>query len=268
MIKTWTFASGKGGVGKSTLAAAIAVALVRAGQKVVLVDMDIGLRSLDIHLGMENSVVYDVMDYVRGDSKLIQSVLMHLTMPELGLLPAAQLGSIDDLGEEHLHKILRKLSKRFDYVFVDAPAGLAHGLGIILRSVESALLVVTPDDVSIRDAERVIALCREMEKPVPMLIVNRVVPELVRSGDMYSPQTVADTLDVPLLGYVPEDIEVLRALHMHRTVMETDCPARHAVERITNRLMGYAVPMRDVVPPPKEKSGWFVGHRKQKGEQQ
>lgn len=266
MIKTWTFASGKGGVGKSTLAAALAVALVRAGRKTVLVDMDIGLRSLDIHLGMENSVVYDVMDYVRGDSKLIQSVLMHLTMPELGLLPAAQTGSIEDLGEEHLHRILRKLSKRFDYVFVDAPAGLARGLNTILRGVESALLVVTPDDVSLRDAERVIALCRDTEKPAPMLIVNRVVPQLVASGDMYSPQTVADTLDVPLLGYVPEDVEVLRALNGHHTVMETDCPASRAVERIARRLLGYTVPMPDVVAAPKEKPGLFSGLRKQRGE--
>ena len=266
MIKTWTFASGKGGVGKSTLAAALAVALVRTGRKVVLVDMDIGLRSLDIHLGMENNVVYDVMDYVHGDSKLMQSVLMHLSMRDLGLLPASQGGSIEDLGEEHLHRILRKLSKRFDYVFVDAPAGLARGLGIILRSVESALLVVTPDDISIRDAEKVIALCREMEKPAPMLIVNRVIPELVASGDMYSPQTVADTLDVPLLGYVPDDMEVLRALHRHQTVMDTDCPAKRAVERIAGRLIGTAVPMPDAAPAPKKKRGWFFGFRRLGGD--
>ncbi len=261
MIQTWMVASGKGGVGKSTIAAALAVALARAGKKAALVDMDLGLRSLDIHLGMENSVVYDVLDYVRGDCKLMQAVLTNLDTPNLGLLPAAQLGLAGEIGAEQMERIIRKLLKHFEYVLVDAPAGLERGIGTILDSVENTLLVVTPDDVSIRDAERLIALCREKEKPAPMIILNRIIPALVQSGDMYTPQTVADTLDVPLLGYVPDDTAVLRALSKHRTVMDTDCPARHAVERIARRLMGYAAPMPDVVPPP-VKQGWFKRRRR------
>ncbi|MFH1512768.1 MAG: septum site-determining protein MinD [Bacillota bacterium] len=262
MMKTWMVASGKGGVGKSTIAAALAVALARAGEKAVLVDMDLGLRSLDIHLGMENSVVYDVLDYVRGDCKLMQAVLTSADTPNLGLLPAAQLGTSEALGGEQMEKIIRKLLKHFDYVLLDAPAGLERGIGTILDSAENTLLVVTPDDVSIRDAERLIALCREKEKPAPMIILNRIIPALVQSGDMYTPQTVADTLDVPLLGYVPDDTAVLRALSKHRTVMDTDCPARYAVERIAKRLMGYAVPMPDVVPQPPAKRGWFKRRRR------
>ena len=158
MLNTWMIASGKGGVGKSTLAAALAVALVRMGKKTVLMDMDLGLRSLDIHLGMENSVVFDVLDYVRGDSKLSQAVLPHLQMPELGLLPASQAGSAQDVTDEHLEKIVRKLQKRYEYVLADAPAGLERGIGRLLQAVKNTLLVVTPDDVSIRDGERIVAL--------------------------------------------------------------------------------------------------------------
>jgi len=265
MINTWVLASGKGGVGKSTLAAALAVALVREGRKTAVVDLDIGLRSLDIHLGMENSVVYDVLDAVRGDCKLSQAVLRHLQMPELGLLPAAQLGKAEEIGEEQLRKILLKLHKRYDYVLADVPAGLARGLETMLECAENTLLVVTPDDVSIRDAERIVELCRRKEKPAPMMIVNRVILELVRTGDMVTPQTIADTLDVPLLGFVPDDIEVLKALAKHHTVMDADSPARYAVERIAKRLMGYTVPMQDVAPPQREKTGWF--RRKRRGEQ-
>ncbi|MBN1778180.1 MAG: septum site-determining protein MinD [Clostridiales bacterium] len=261
MIKTWMIASGKGGVGKSTLAAALAVALVREGKKTVLMDMDIGLRSLDIHLGMENSVVYDVLDYARGDCRLSEAVLTHLSMPQLGLLPAAQLGTAGEIDGEIMDKIFRKLLKHYEYVLADAPAGLTRGIERILGSAENTLLIVTPDDVSVRDAERVIELCREKDKPAPLLIVNRVIPALVQSGDMHSPQTIADMLDVPLLGYVPDDTEVIRALHGHRTVMDTDCPARRAVERIAKRLTGCAVPLMAIAPPQRKRSGWFSRRR-------
>ena len=173
---------------------------------------------------MENSVVFDVLDYVRGDCKLTQAVLKHLQIPGLGLLPAAQMGTPEELGEAQLRKIFKKLAKHFDYVLVDAPAGLTRGLNTILDCVENTLLVVTPDDVSIRDAERIVTLCREHDKPAPMIVVNRVIPALVQSGDMYTPQTVADTLDVPLLGFVPDDTAVLKALNRHQTVMEEGLP--------------------------------------------
>ncbi len=256
MNNVWMIASGKGGVGKSTLAAALAVALARAGKKTAVVDMDLGLRSLDIHLGMENTVVFSVMDYVHGDCKLMQAVLMHLTIPGLGLLPASQLHSAEAISAEQFARILLKLQKRFDVVLVDAPAGLSRAIETILECAENSLLVVTPDDVSIRDAERFIALCRDLGKPAPMIVANRVIPELVASGDQVTPQTMADTLDVPLLGYIPEDLAVLKALSKHHTVMELDCPARYAVERIARRLTGQTVPMEDVAAPPPKKPWW------------
>jgi len=267
MKKTWIIASGKGGVGKSTLAAALAAALAKAGKDTVLLDMDIGLRSLDIHMGMENSVVYDVLDYVRGNCKLSQAVLRHWNQPHLALLPASQLGTAEEIEPEQVRKIFHKLDKNYLYMLADAPAGLGGTVEKVLDVAENMLLVVTPDDISIRDAERMIALCREKGKPTPLLVVNRVVPTLVQSGDMYTPQVVADTLDIPLLGYVPEDIEVLRALSGHHTVMDTDCPASRAFARIAKRLMGYAVPMPDIAPRPQEKRRWFGKKRERRGEQ-
>jgi septum site-determining protein MinD len=138
-------------------------------------------------------------------------------------------------------------------VLMDAPAGLERGLSTLTALTDFSLLVVTPDDVSIRDAERVIALLDEQHKPKPMLVVNRVVAQLVESGDMYSPQVVADTLDVPLLGYVPEDMAVLRALARHHTVLDENGPARDALLRISRRFVGEYVPM----PPLKRKRRLF-----------
>jgi len=194
-------------------------------------------------------------------------VLAHTSQPHLALLPAAQLGSTAEIDSAYMQKIFRKLAKHYAYILADAPAGLENGVEKILQGTENMLLVVTPDDVSIRDAERMIALCREKGKPSPMLVVNRVHPALVQSGDMYTPQVVADTLDTPLLGYVPEDTEVLRALARHQTVMDTDCPARHAMDRIARRLMGYTVPMPDVWQKPQEKKRGLFKRRERRGEQ-
>jgi septum site-determining protein MinD len=243
MSQSWMIASGKGGVGKSTITAALGVALARRQLSTVAVDMDIGLRSLDMLLGMHSRIVYDVIDVANKDCKLRYALLQYLQAPALSLLPASQLGTSADLTPELMERIVRKLKKRFSYVLMDAPAGLERGVTSALEHADYTLAVVTPDDVSIRDAERLIALLEANRKPRPMLVVNRVVPELVQSGDMYSPQVVANTLDVPLLGYIPEDQAVLRALARHQTVMDLDCPARDALTRISQRFLGEYVPM-------------------------
>jgi septum site-determining protein MinD len=210
------------------------------------VDTDIGLRSLDMLLGLQNRIVYDVVDVANKDCKLRYALVQYPPAPALSLLPAAQLGTSADMDAELMGKIVRKLKKRFSYVLMDAPAGLERGVTSTLVNADHTLLVVTPDDIAIRDAERVLALLEIHRKPKPLLIVNRIVPDMVRSGDMYAPQTVANTLDVPLLGYVPEDKAVLNALVHHRTVMEEDCPARQALRRISQRFLGEFVPMPDL----------------------
>jgi len=256
MSQAWMIASGKGGVGKSTITAALAVALARRQLLTCAVDTDIGLRSLDMLLGLQNKIVYDVIDVANKDCKLKYALVQYSQAPALSLLPASQLGTSGDLNAELMSRIVRKLKKRFSYVLMDAPAGLERGVINTLINTDHTLLIVTPDDVSMRDAERVIALLEQNHKPRPMLIVNRIVPELVVSGEMYSPQIVANTLDVPLLGYVPDDKAVLHALNHHHSVMDEDCPARDALTRISQRFLGEYVPM-----PGFEKRRRFFGWR-------
>lgn len=243
MSQSWIIASGKGGVGKSLVAASLGVALAKRRLPTAVVDTDIGLRSQDLLLGLQSKVVYDVVDVARKDCKLRYALVDHSRYAGLSLLPASQLGSAADLTPERLEKIVLKLKKRYAYVLLDAPAGLETGLRNGLPAADHALLVTTPDDVAIRDAERVVSLLESCHKPRPMLIVNRVNLELVRSGDMYAPQTVASTLDLPLLGFLPEDSGVQRALCRHEDVMEEDCPARQAMERIARRFLGEFVPL-------------------------
>ena len=245
MSQAWMIVSGKGGVGKSTITAALGVALARRKLPTVAVDTDIGLRSLDLLLGLQNKIVFDMVDVANKDCKLRYALVPYPPEPQLALLPASQLGTSADLSAERMARIVRKLKKRFSYVLLDAPAGLERGVADAMQSADHVLLVVTPDDVSIRDAERVLAIADACRKPRPMLVVNRVVPELVRKGEIYAPQTIANMLDVPLLGYVPEDRAVLHALNRHHSVMDEDCPARDALLRISQRFLGEYVPMPD-----------------------
>lgn len=256
MSQTWMIISGKGGVGKSMITSAVSIALARREMSCCCVDMDIGLRNLDMLLGMQNKVVYDVLDVAHKECKLKYALIGHPLHPQLSLLPAAQLGDVADMNAGDMERIVKKLKKRVGYVLLDAPAGLGRGIDNLLPSVDHTILVVTPDDVSIRDAERVITRLEEAGKSRPMLIVNRVIPEMVADGEMYSPQTVAATLDVPLLGFVPEDRAVLAAINRHESFMEQNCPAREAVERITLRFLGEYVAMPSFETKKRGLFGW------------
>lgn len=253
MSQAWMIASGKGGVGKSILTASLAMALAKRQMQTVIVDADIGLRSQDMMLGLQNKIVYDVVDVAKRGCKLKYALVSHAQVPALTLLPASQLDSVSDLNDKTLGKVTEKLKKRFSYVLMDAPAGVGRGFLNVAPVADHTLLVVTPDDLSIRDAERVVALLDEAKKPRPMLIVNRVVPALVQEGEMYSPQTVATTLDIPLLGYVPEDPAVLLAIARHETIVEEPGPAQEAVDRICRRFLGEFVPM----PSLDARKRWF-----------
>ena len=259
MSQAWMIASGKGGVGKTAVTAALGAALSKTDLSCAVLDADMGLRNLDILLGLENYVVYDVLDVIRKDCKLKQALIQDRKNPSLALVPASQMGNPGDLKESSLGSVVKKLKKRFSYVLLDAPAGIGPSLTPILQSADHTLLVTTPDDIAIRDAERLISLLEENDKPRPMLIVNRVYPDLVRKGKMYSPRTVSNILDVPLLGYIPNDIEVIHAMNRHETFMETDCPASRAMRRICRRFMGEYVPM----PELEKKRSFFDRFRKE-----
>ena len=261
MSQTWMIVSGKGGVGKSMLTSAMGIALAKRKMGCCCVDMDIGLRNLDMLLGMQNKVVYDVLDVAHKDCKLKYALIDHPLHSHLSLLPAAQLGDVNDMDAADMERIVKKLKKRAGYVLLDAPAGIGRGIENMLSSIDHAILVVTPDDVSIRDAERVIARMEEAGVGRPMLIVNRVIPEMVAAGEMYSPQTVAAVLDVPLLGFVPDDRAVIAAINRHESFMEQECPAAEAVNRIVQRFLGEYVPM-PAFEAKKRRFGWLRRKKK------
>lgn len=253
MSQAWTVLSGKGGVGKSTVSAALGMALARKRLPCCLVDADLGLRSLDMLMNLHSRVVYDVLDVARKDCKLKYALIRHTEDGALWLLPAAQEGQPGDADRGDVERIVKKLKKRMAYVLLDAPAGLGPGVRALLPACDHALVVTTPDDVAMRDAERAIALTEAAGLPRPMLVVNRVRPEMVARGEMYSPQAVASALDVPLLGYVPEDRAVLASAARHESFLDTEGPAKQAMERIAQRFLGEFVPM----PTLERKRHWW-----------
>ena len=259
MCTTYLFASGKGGVGKSTLAACLAAALARAGKSVVLIDADLGLRSQDLLLGLENSVVYDLIDVAEGRCQLAEALLEVPDIPKMRLLPADQFVRARALDPKKLKKIIAQLSLRQDLILIDCPAGLERGLRNVLNAGGSleTILVVTPDDLCIRDAERVMSLVEAKNLPRPRLIVNRLRNDLIFSGDMYSAAAIAGLLDLSLLGEVPEDPAFCLAQLRHRLAIDYACEARGALCRIADRMMDKEQPFPEYG---KKKTSFFRRH--------
>ncbi len=258
MSSVYLFASGKGGVGKSTVTANLATLLARSGKRVALIDTDIGLRSLDTFLGMENRVVYDLVDVARGKCLLSQALLSDLTLPRLQLLPAAQFSRARELEPKAFKKILSLLRRNHDFILIDCPAGVERGLRNVLNAgADETVLLTTPDDLCIRDAERTCALMDDKHLPRPRLIVNRLQNDLIYTGDMYSARVVSETLDLPLLGEIPEDGAMTLAQLRHRLVIDYRCEARQALLRIAGRMNGASV---DLPAYGKEMTSFFRRH--------
>ncbi len=244
MSRVFAVASGKGGVGKSVITANLAAAVAQNGIRVLVIDADIGLRSQDALLSLENRVVYDLVDLSRGDCLPDQAILASEQVPSLHLLPAAQFERVKSLSAEKFRKLISSLRNRYEYIFIDCPAGIERGLRTVLKAgVDDIVLIVTPDDISVRSAERAAQVIEEKNGPRPYLIVNRLNRDLVRSGEMMSAQTVSQVLDYPLLGVVPEDSVVCRALLRHALFINYNCEARDAVLRISSRIRGSNVPL-------------------------
>ncbi len=258
MSSVYLFASGKGGVGKSTVTANLATLLARAGYTTALIDADIGLRSQDSLLGMENRVVYDLVDVARGKCLLSQALLSDLSLPGLRLLPAAQFARCRDLEPKQLKKIISVLKKDHDFVLIDCPAGVERGLRNVLNAgADETVLLTTPDDLCLRDVERTCSLMDDKSLPRPRLIVNRLNNDLIHSGLMYSALTVSKTLDLPLLGEIPEDPAFTYAQLNHRLMIDYRCEARLALMRIAGRMVGASAPLPEYG---REKTSFFRRH--------
>ncbi len=237
-------ASGKGGVGKSTFTANLGAVLAHRGSSVVIIDMDIGLRSQDALLSLESRIVYDLVDVASEECGLGQAVLAHPDIPGLNLLPAAQFARVKALDPVRLKNILDELKASYDYILLDCPAGIERGFRNALNAgVDQTILIVTPDDICIRDAERAAQVLEKKGLERPRVVVNRLNYKLIRRGEMYSARTVAEVLDLELLGEIPEDPVVSRSILNHALFVDFDCEARGAVLRIASRISGAEVPL-------------------------
>jgi len=243
MGKVITITSGKGGVGKTTATASLGAALALRGLKVTVADTDIGLRNLDVVMGLENRIVYNLMDVVGGTCPLRQALIRDKRIEGLYLLPAAQARSKEDMSPDDLCRVCDELREEFDFVLIDSPAGIEHGFRNALAPADEVVVITTPEVTSARDADRVIGLVEVEGKGPIRLIINRLDPPRVRRGEMLGTEDVIEILAVELLGIVPEDRQVLMCANKGIPVaLDGDTPAGVAYRNIASRLLGEDVP--------------------------
>ncbi len=238
--------SGKGGVGKTTATANLGLGLARHDRKVVLVDGDIGLRNLDIIMGLENRIVYHLVDVVRGRCQVRQALVKDKRFPHLSLLPASQVDQKEALSPEQMRELVAQLKEDFDFVLIDCPAGIEQGFRNAVAGADEAIVITTPDVSPVRDADRVIGLLQNSLGD-PQLIINRMSMQMVQRGDMLDQQDVLDILAVHLLGIVPEDEEVVVAGNRGAPVVLNDkSQSGQAYTRIVRRILGEDVPIPEL----------------------
>ncbi|MCR4621093.1 MAG: septum site-determining protein MinD [Clostridiales bacterium] len=239
MGKIYVVTSGKGGVGKSTVALNLAYALARGGRRVLLADMDAGLRSLDLMLGAQNELVFDLSDVLEGTCTAEQAIFPLRNRPGLELLPASQNSASLSLRPQDIRALFARLKDSYDHIFIDCPAGIERGFRNAVSAAESAILVVTPDNVSIRGGERTFQLLTSEGINDVSLIINRIGRSPALSTD-----ECINRLELPVLGFVPDDPMVGRCQSLAESTLEEDCPAGDAFERIALRLLGQQVRYR------------------------
>ncbi|MBM7854526.1 septum site-determining protein MinD [Desulfohalotomaculum tongense] len=251
--------SGKGGVGKTTTTANIGTGLAALGHKVVLVDADIGLRNLDVVLGLENRIVYDIVDATSGSCRLRQAIIKDKRLEGLHLLPAAQTKDKTAVTPEQMKELCAELKKEFEYVIVDCPAGIEQGFKNAIAGAEKAIVVTTPEVSAVRDADRIIGLLEAAELKEPKLIINRLRARMVKAGDMMSIDDMIDILAIDLLGVVPEDDQVVISTNKGEPVaLDEKSLSGQAYRNIVKRIRGEEVPLMDL----ESESGFFKALRR------
>lgn len=236
--------SGKGGVGKTTTSANIGTALALQGKKVCMVDTDIGLRNLDVVMGLENRIIYDLVDVADGRCRLNQALIKDKRFAELYLLPAAQTKDKNAVTPDAVRKIVLELKQEFDYVIIDCPAGIEQGYKNAVAGADKAIVVTTPENAAVRDADRIIGLLEHDGIRSPKLVINRIRPNMMKKGDMLDIDEVCQVLAIDLLGIVPDDEHVIKAANIGEpTVMNPASKAAIAYRNIARRILGDTVPL-------------------------
>ena len=252
MSKIIVVTSGKGGVGKTTSTAALGAALALEGHKVAVVDFDVGLRNLDLIMGAERRVVFDLINVAQGDAKLHQALIRDKRLPNLSLLAASQTRDKDALTEEGVERVIDELRGRFDWVICDSPAGIERGATLAMRFADAAVVVANPEISSVRDSDRIIGLldaktfhAEKGDRMEKHLLLTRYDPGRVARGEMLSVEDVLEILSIPLLGIVPDNEEVLRASNVGSPIVlhNAACAAGRAYIDAAQRLCGANVPM-------------------------
>jgi septum site-determining protein MinD len=261
MSRVIVVTSGKGGVGKTTTTANIGMALAKRGRKVIVVDADFGLRNLDLLLGLENRVVYTVVEVLAGQCRLEQALVKDKRFPNLMLLPAAQNRTKDAVRPDQMRQLINALTKAFHYVLVDCPAGIEMGFQNAIAAAKEALIVTTPEISAVRDADRVIGLLEANNIKNVKLIVNRLRPHMVQANDMMSVEDVQEILAIPLIGIIPDDERVITSTNKGEPLVLSDTPslAGNAYENIVRRLEGETVEFLDLSV---KNEGFFARLRK------
>ncbi|MCM3730899.1 septum site-determining protein MinD [Fictibacillus nanhaiensis] len=246
--------SGKGGVGKTTTSANIGTALALSGKKVCLVDTDIGLRNLDVLMGLENRIIYDLVDVADERCKLNQALIKDKRFECLYLLPAAQTKDKSSIQPEQVKKIVQELKQDYDYVIIDCPAGIEQGFKNAVAGADKSIVVTNPEISSVRDADRIIGLLEQEDVEAPKLIVNRLRNHLAKSGDMLDVDEIVSVLSIELLGVVVDDENVIKAANKGEPVaIQPDSKASIAYRNIARRILGESVPLLSL----EEEKGFF-----------
>ncbi|RQD70621.1 MAG: septum site-determining protein MinD [Tindallia sp. MSAO_Bac2] len=247
MGEVYVITSGKGGVGKTTTTANLGAGLAQMGKKVVVIDADIGLRNLDVVLGLENRIVYDLVDVIEGGCRLKQALIKDKKLPELCLLPAAQTRDKNAINPEQMIALHEDLKEMFDFILVDCPAGIEQGFKNAIAGADKAIVVTTPEISAVRDADRIIGLLEAAELRNPKLIINRLKIDMVKRGDMMNIEDMLDILAIDLLGVIPDDPEIVISTNKGEPVVtKPNSYAGQAYHNIVQRVCGEDVPLLDL----------------------
>lgn len=253
MSEVIVITSGKGGVGKTTTTANVGTGLAQMNKKVVLIDTDIGLRNLDVVMGLENRIVYNLVDVIEGNCRVKQALIKDKKYPDLYLLPSAQTRDKTAVTPEQMKKLTDELREEFDYILLDCPAGIEQGFKNAIAGADRAIVVTTSEVSAIRDADRIVGLLEANELKNIHLVVNRLRMDMVKRGDMMSVKDVCEILAIPLIGAVPDDEHIVISTNQGEPLVGSSCLAGQAYTNICKRILGEEVEFLNL----EEKQGMF-----------